>query len=51
MRSSTSTKAASPCTGEAPKPGTAIRPPVIAAAAHRYEADDASGSMGTSAAR
>ena len=46
IRPSRSTKAASPCNGVGPNPGTTTRPPVMAAAAHRYEAEDASGSIG-----
>ena len=44
MRARRSTKATSPWRGVGPKPGTVTRPPVSAAAAHRYVADDASGS-------
>ena len=45
IRPSTSTNPRSPCSEADPRPGTVTRPPVIAAAAKKYEAADASGSI------
>ena len=44
IRSSTSTKRASPWRLAVPSPSTVTRPPVMAAAARKYDADEASGS-------